>query len=154
MILRRRVFNTTGQELLVGETFDLRQNDMAVFVVEGLLPDHMPGQSVRVAVPIPGGFDLEITQLAPDAARAILGRTFEPDGTPLFVEALPDRLLLVIDPDDGRDFATGRAFRFAFAARAVIAGSFTIPTAVAEVIDNPVVRGDAGLMRIDVGAAE
>ena len=154
LILRRRVFNTAGEELLIGENFDLNQNEMAIFVIEGTLPDHLPGQSVRVVVPIPGGFDLEVTQLGADTLRGILGDRVTLEGTPLFVEAQPDRLLLVIDPDTARDYAQGRQFRYAFAARAVIAGSFTIPVSVAEVIDNPVVSGDSSLMRVDVAAAE
>ena len=141
--LRRRFFDREGREIGPGFNTTLRRNDLVYILLQGVAESDQP---YRLLAPLPSGFDVERQFLTPDAVKAVFGERIEPEGTPSYFEALPDRMLAIMIPKSWRSSAPGRDghFAFVFAARPTIAGRLTAPGAIVEEIASPEIYGETG----------
>lgn len=156
MVARRRFFNAAGEEIGGDDGPSVARGELIYGHFEAtLLPgpgDAALSDSYRLILPVPAGFAVERDFLTPDAVRAVFGDKLQVEGTPTYVEALPDRVLALILPKAQGGDAPGRPRRLAlmFAARAGISGTLEAPEAVVEAISAPELFGETGPSRIVV----
>ncbi|MEM7522850.1 MAG: hypothetical protein AAF360_03645 [Pseudomonadota bacterium] len=149
LALSFRMFDQDGREIGRDPDARLMRNELAVFVVEGYAP---PGarSPLRLAAPVPSGFEIEVARIEQSLLASLLGGRIAAKGQVRFYEALPDRVLAIIEPV--RDESAAR-FTYAFAARPTVAGRLTLPAAFAELVTTPAVRGatSSGMVEISTG---
>lgn len=147
--LSYRMFDREGREVNVDANAAVARGDLVIFLVEGYV-NASTGQLIRVAAPMPSGFEVEIGRVDDALLTKLLGDAVTPRGEVRFHESQPDRQLAVVEPlvDGGK----GR-FTYAFAAHSTVAGQLTAPGAVAEMIAEPSRYGASASGAITVNTA-
>jgi len=138
--LEKTILNTRGETV---DPASVVQGDRLVISLE-LTPERQAMASYVIADLLPAGFEIEGVLTAgdgaPDGPYAFLGELSYPQ----VAEARDDRFVAAIES------RSGRTERFAYVVRAVTAGEFALPGAVAEDMYRPDVTARTGSGRLAI----